>query len=79
MERGSEEEDGNSVKSVLKVHELDVVESIRRLAAHNARAPLDTEEQVLLFLQSWWSRTYNRPLKDPLLHSYTMEELIYEF
>lgn len=28
---------------------------------------------------SWWSRTYNRPLKDPLLLSYTTEELLYEF
>ena len=34
---------------------------------------------MLLFLQSWWSRTYNRPLKDPLLLSYTLEELLYEF
>lgn len=33
----------------------------------------------MLFLQSWWSRTYNRPLKDPLLQSYTLEELLYEF
>lgn len=33
----------------------------------------------MLFLQSWWSRTYNRPLKDPLLLSYTTEELLYEF
>ena len=33
----------------------------------------------MLFLQSWWSRTYSRPLKDPLLQSYTLEELIYEF
>lgn len=30
-------------------------------------------------MQSWWSRTYNRPLKDPLLLSYTIEELLYEF
>lgn len=33
----------------------------------------------MLFLQSWWSRVYNRPLKDPLLQSYTIEELLYEF
>jgi hypothetical protein len=32
-----------------------------------------------LFLQSWWSRSYNRPLKDPLLQSYSLEELLYEF
>lgn len=34
---------------------------------------------MLLFLKSWWSRTYKRPLKDPLLESYTFEELLYEF
>ena len=33
----------------------------------------------MLFLQSWWSRLYNRPLKDPLLLDYTLEELLYEF
>lgn len=34
---------------------------------------------MLLFLKSWWSNLYNRPLKDPLLESYTLEELLYEF
>lgn len=33
----------------------------------------------MLFMQSWWSRTYNRPLKDPILLSYSLEELLYEF
>lgn len=28
---------------------------------------------------SWWSDKYNRPLKDPVLLSYTMEELAYEY
>lgn len=28
---------------------------------------------------SWWSQVYNRPLKDPVLLSYTLEELIYEY
>lgn len=28
---------------------------------------------------SWWSRTYQRPLKDPILATYTFEELAYEF
>jgi hypothetical protein len=32
-----------------------------------------------LFLRSWWSRTYNRPLKDPLLDSYNLYELLYEY
>lgn len=30
-------------------------------------------------MRHWWSKTYNRPLKDPLLASYTLEELLYEF
>lgn len=34
---------------------------------------------MVLFLKSWWSNTYNRPLKDPLLENYTLEELLYEF
>jgi hypothetical protein len=44
-----------------------------------ARSELDTEQKQLLFLQSWWSRTYNRPLKDPLLLEYTVDELYYEY
>lgn len=57
----------------------DLIDAIKNLAAHNARAPLESEEQIWLFLTSWWSRTYNRPLKDPLLKEYTLEELLYEF
>jgi len=33
----------------------------------------------MLFLQSWWSNEYKRPLKDPLLQQYTLAELLYEF
>ena len=59
--------------------DISIVDAIKKLAAHNARADLDTDEQLLLFLQSWWSRTYTRPLKDPILLSYSLEELLYEF
>lgn len=74
MERGFEEEDSEDSGS-----EPSIVDSVKKICAYNARAELQTEEQLLLFLQSWWSRTYNRPLKDPLLLSYTLEELLYEF
>lgn len=73
MERRTEEEDSETSRP------FTIIDAVKKLAAHNARADLDTEEQLLLFLQSWWSRTYNRPLKDPLLLSYTLEELLYEF
>lgn len=73
MERRPEEEGSSSPGPIT------TIEAVKRLASHNARAPLETEELLLLFLQSWWSRTYNRPLKDPLLLQYTLEELLYEF
>lgn len=75
MERRSKEEESSDTGSA----EFSIIDGIKKLAAYNARAPLDTEEQLLLFLQSWWSRTYNKPLKDPLLLAYTLEELLYEF
>jgi hypothetical protein len=28
---------------------------------------------------AWWSDKYNRPLKDPLLQTYSIEELAYEY
>jgi hypothetical protein len=58
---------------------LAIAESIRKIAAGNARAPIDNEEQLTLFLKSWWSRTYNRPLLDPLLQTYTLDQLLYEY
>ena len=73
------ERDGPEGSSSGIPSQLSVVDSIRALAAKNARADLSDDKQLLLFLQSWWSRIYNRPLKDPVLLSYTLEELIYEF
>ncbi len=59
--------------------DITVVDAVRAIARYNANADLDNEHQLLLFLQHWWSKTYNRPYKDPLLQSYTLEELLYEF
>lgn len=73
MERRTSKKDSNNSR------EFNLVDSIKTIAAYNARAELDTEEQLLLYLQSWWSRLYNRPLKDPLLSTYSLEELLYEF
>jgi hypothetical protein len=70
----SEEREPSSPSS-----ELTVIEAIQKIAHYNANAELDNEYHLTLFLKSWWSRTYNRPLKDPLLESYTLEELLYEF
>lgn len=32
-----------------------------------------------MFLKSWWSKEYSRPLKDPILESYTLYDLLYEY
>jgi hypothetical protein len=74
MERRFEAEGSESSRDV-----NSTIEIIKNIAAKNARADLSDEHQLLLFLQSWWSMTYNRPLKDPILASYTLEELLYEF
>ena len=79
MERGPKEEGRGSDNSSRSDSSFSTVEAIKAICAKNARAELDTEEQLLLFLKSWWSRIYNRPLKDPILEKYTLEELIYEF
>ena len=30
-------------------------------------------------MKSWWSKEYNRPFKDPILETYTLYDLIYEY
>lgn len=59
-----------------KIH----LEQIIRLAkAHQIETPFSSIASLERFLQFWWCRTYNRPLKDPILLSYTIDELAYEF
>jgi hypothetical protein len=56
------------------------LEHIQRLArAHHIEDPLSSLDSFLRFLQWWWCRKFNRPLKDPLLKEYTTDELFYEF
>jgi hypothetical protein len=52
---------------------------IDKIVENVAREQLNNEESQLRWLQSWWSKTYSRPLKDPLLADYTIEELYYEY
>jgi hypothetical protein len=54
------------------------VECIKILAANDVRRP-DSEHGWLTFLKNWWVIKYERPLKDPLLSEYTLQELIYEY
>lgn len=59
-----------------KVH----LEAIIRLAkAHRIEEPFSSYSALERFLKFWWCQTYNKPLKDPILLSYTIDELAYEF
>ena len=49
------------------------------MIAKHSTENTDKEEGLEDSLRSWWSKTYNRPLKDPLLQEYTIYELMYEF
>lgn len=55
-------------------------DSIQKIAkAHHLEDPTGSTENFARFLKWWWCRTYNRPMKDPLLSSYNLNELCYEF
>lgn len=78
MERIRNEE-GIGSSSVREEIKLSIFEAIQQLARKHARQPIDTEEATMRFLISWWCKYYNRPMKDPLLKEYTVEELAYEY
>ena len=58
--------------------ELSVYDLINDIARNDVREPLSSKN-LYLHLKHWWCKKFNRPLKDPLLESYTMEELLYEY
>ena len=47
--------------------------------AHSHARTTIGEAAIFRRLSVWWCEHYNRPLKDPILQSYTLEDLIYEF
>lgn len=55
------------------------LECVKELALLNTHKALASEEEFVGFLCRWWCGKYNRPYKDPLLLSYTVEELFLEF
>lgn len=58
--------------------EFTLFDQIEEIAKFDVRT-VEGEKAVLNFLMCWWSAKYNRPLKDPILLSYTLEELILEY
>jgi hypothetical protein len=58
---------------------MSAFEAIDIIATKAVREDLNTEKSQLRFLSYWWSNKYNKPIKDPLLQEYTVEELYYEY
>lgn len=56
-----------------------LVEIEKIAKAHHLEDPLSSFEAMTRFLEFWWCQKFNRPFKDPLLKSYTRNELLYEF
>lgn len=55
-------------------------DAMRKLAiAHQLEEPASSQDALLRFLRFWWCQKYDRPFKDPLLLSYTSDELCYEY
>lgn len=57
---------------------LSHFDQIRELAKYDA-SHLEGREQIKKYFISWWCKHYNRPRKDPILATYTVEELAYEY
>jgi hypothetical protein len=56
------------------------VDKIAKLArARRKQDPFKNTDALRNHLQNWWCIQYNRPLKDPILKEYALEDLVYEF
>lgn len=54
-------------------------DNIKERVINSIQRSVATESDMMLFLRAWWCRTYARPYKDPLLLTYTFEELLIEY
>ena len=79
MERGTQGESRGKLTDGESVDDLSVFDQIKHIAKSHAFEKLNTQDSIMLYIQSWWSKQYSRPLKDPILQSYTYEELLYEY
>lgn len=58
---------------------LDLLGSIQKLAESGIHKEYLTYDEFLDKLRTWWCQYYKRPYKDPLLDTYTIEELAFEY
>ena len=54
-------------------------DEIDRLVQAHRVSRTTTEADLIRQLRIWWCIKYNKPFKEPLLDSYTLDDLIYEY
>jgi len=63
----------------LYISEIEAKAKRDALAAKLATEDLVTIDGLERALRAWWSRHYNRPMKDPMLDDYSLYDLMFEF
>lgn len=58
---------------------LDLISSIKQFVDSEREKTSLNYDEYLFFLKRWWCNYYKRPYKDPLLDTYTFEELYFEY
>jgi hypothetical protein len=53
-------------------------EKAKKLAYRIKKGNYDSLEDHILALRYWWSKHYNRPMKDPILETYSVYDLYLE-
>jgi len=53
--------------------------AVKAIALVNIQTEPKTLSELAVWLKRWWCRHYTRPYKDPLLETYTLEELLLEY
>lgn len=80
MEKLSKKQSFRSIAFSSDNASLDLYDSIKKLAEKGLEGKeYLTYDELLFQLRRWWCQYYKRPYKDPLLDSYTIEELLFEY
>ncbi len=56
-----------------------LIDKSKALAALTRKREVKGMDDLIWSLRIWWCKYYKRPLKDPLLESYDINELLFEF
>lgn len=56
-----------------------LIDKSKTKAALTRKLEVKGMDDLILSLRIWWCKYYKRPLKDPLLESYDINELLFEF